>query len=169
MKNIQKNRLIIAFSVLMLSACSRTDYGHGPMAAPTYGLSPITVKLQNKLIEVLNQTDELDVMIRRGCTADDFFSAGTPIEKSAMELEHTLPSNDPRIYLFVSAIEGYQQLGVKLSHNESKDELSATDILAGMRKELLLGVLQGTLHDSEEKMFNDIKLQIQSGKWPNTH
>jgi len=47
--------------------------------------------------------------------------------------------------------------------------LSATDILAGMRKELLLGVLQGTLHDSEEKMFNDIKLQIQSGKWPNTH
>ena len=95
---------------------------------------------------------------------DDFFSAGAPIEKSALELEHTLPSNDPRIYLFISSMEEYQQLGVKLSHNESKDELSATDVIAGMRKTLLLGVLNGTVDDSETKMFDDLKQQIESGK-----
>jgi hypothetical protein len=164
MNNTHKHCLAFVFAALVLSACSRTDYTHGTMAAPTYGLSPITVKLQNRLIEVINQTDELDAMIKRGCTADDFFSAGAPIEKSALELEHTLPSNDPRIYLFISSMEEYQQLGVKLSHNESKDELSSTDVIAGMRKTLLLGVLNGTLDDSETKMFDDLKQQIESGK-----
>ena len=159
-----KKCLFIVFTALVLSACSRNDYTHGPMAAPTYGLSPITIKLQDRLIEVLNQTDKLDAMIKQGCTADDYFSAGAPIEKSAMELEHTLPSNDPRIYLFVGSIEGYQQLGIKLSNNEPNDELLATDTIAGMRKELLLEVLKGTLNENEEKMFNDMKQQIQSGK-----
>lgn len=159
---------LLAVLILTTSGCGKTktltDYTNGPMATPTYGLSPITIKLQDRLIEIMNQTDELDAMIKRGCTADEFFSAGTPIEKSALELQHTLPSNDPRIYLFISSIEEYQQLAAKLSHNESKDELSATDVLAGMRKALLLGVLKGTLDTSEEKMFNDLKQQIQSGK-----
>jgi hypothetical protein len=164
MKNILKNWLMILFVALTISSCSRKDYTHGPMATPAYGLPPITVKLQNKLIEVLNQTDELDEMVKRGCTSEEFSSAGEPIEKSAIELQDVLPPNDPRIYLFIGTIEKYQELEAPIENHESKDELKAADLLAGMRKVFLLKVLNGTLDDDEQKMFDNIKEQIQSGK-----
>lgn len=142
----------------------RNDPVQEPMASPHYGLSSISVDLQDKLIHVLNQTDELDTLFKRGCTPGEYRSAGAPIEKAAMDLQHALPANDPRIYLFLGTIEKYQLVAVKMTREESKEELTATAVLAAVNKVLLLKVLNGTLNENEEETFNYIKLQIQSGK-----
>lgn len=134
-----------------------------PMATPTYGLSPITVKLQNQLIDVMNRTDELDAMIKRGCTAEQYFAVGAPIEKSAIGLQDALPSKDIRIYLFVGTMQKYQTLGLGLQNNASSDELLVTDAAAAVSKVFLLKILNGTLDDSGKAMFNTVNEQIKSG------
>jgi hypothetical protein len=134
------------------------------MATPKYGLPPITLKLQGALIDALNQTDALDAMVKRSCTFNEYASVFAPIEQSAEKLQDALPSTDPRIYIFLSAMERYQALALKLSRNEPKKEIDDADLFASLPKALLLQVLNGTLDENGQRMFKDIKEQIQSGK-----
>lgn len=135
-----------------------------PMASSKYGLNPISVRLQNQLIDALSKTDELDALIKRGCSLKEYASMFAPIEKVTVTLQDALPSNDPRIYIFLSTMERYQQLALKLSRNEPKDVLSDAATGASLPKVLLLQVLNGALSEDGERMFNDIKHQIESGQ-----
>jgi hypothetical protein len=69
-----------------------------PMTQPIYGLQPIPIKLQNELTNTLTQTDELDAMVERGCSFEEFTSVFAPIEESAVSLQDDLPSTDPRMH-----------------------------------------------------------------------
>src|SRR5882724_294549 len=138
-----------------------------PMAAPTYGLSPITAKLQNSLISVLHKTDDLDAIVKRDGSRDEYVAVATVVEKAAINLVQSdkfPPATDPRIFIFESTIKRYDELGMKIANGDKSDELYAADTIAGMNKQLLLEVLNGTLASNEETMFNDLKKQIQAGK-----
>ena len=134
-----------------------------PMSSPKYGLNPIPRRFHNQLIETLNGTDKLDEMIKRGCTFQEFASVFSPIEQSAQRLQDALPLNDPRMHIFLASYERYQVVAVKLSQNASQSELSDADLFASLPKVFLLKILNGTLDENEQKIFDDMKQQIKAG------
>ena len=44
------------------------------------GLSPITVKLKDEILDALKMTDKLDALYKGGCSSAEFIAAATPIE-----------------------------------------------------------------------------------------
>src|SRR5438094_10472022 len=68
-----------------------------PMAkAGIETLPPITVKLNDELLNALKMTDKLDALYKRGCSSAEFVAAALPVEFVFMTLRKKLPKGDPR-------------------------------------------------------------------------
>src|SRR5438128_8909142 len=59
-------------------------------------LPPITVKLNDELLNTLKMTDELDALYKRGCSSAEFIAMALPVETVVMKLQKKLPKTDPR-------------------------------------------------------------------------
>jgi hypothetical protein len=77
-------------------------------------LPPITVKLNDELLNALKMTDKLDALYKRGCSSAEFVAAALPVESVFMNLQKKLPKGDPRRDLLANSFEAYQQTAVAI-------------------------------------------------------
>lgn len=119
------------------------------------GLSPITVELKNEILNVLKMTDNLDALYKGGCTSAEFIAAATPVEGVFVELHKKLPKGDPRRDLLANTFEGYQQTAIAMvAHERGRDGRPEISIaVAGVRKALLMKVLEGNMTQSEKQLY----------------
>ena len=81
-------------------------------------LPPITVKLNDELLNALKMTDKLDALHKRGCSSAEFIAAALPVESVIMNLQKKFPKTDPRRDLLVNTFEAYQNAAVAMKANE---------------------------------------------------
>src|SRR6266480_1924450 len=119
-------------------------------------LPPITVKLNNELLNALRMTDKLDALYKRGCTSAEFIAAALPIESVFINLHKQLPKTDPRHDLLVNTFEAYQNAAAVMKANEqgkgNGERPIALIATAQLRKHLLTKILEGSM-TPEEKTF----------------
>jgi len=128
-----------------------------PMAIPGIEtLPPITVKLNDELLNALRMTDKLDALYKRGCSSAEFIAAALPVETVVMKLQKKLPKTDPRHDLLVNTFEAYQNAAAVMKANEqgkgNGERPNALIATAQVRKRLLTGILEGNM-TPEEKSF----------------
>ena len=119
-------------------------------------LPPITVRLNDELLRVLEMTDQLDALYKRGCSSTEFFAVGSPAESDALKLESQLPKLDPRRDLLVNTFEGYQKVAFGMRRKEqgaSSESLDALIAAAGVRKVLLTKILNGYMTPDEKNLY----------------
>jgi hypothetical protein len=118
-------------------------------------LPPITVKLNNELLNALKMTDKLDPLYKRGCSSAEFVAAALPVEPVFMTLQKKLPKTHPRHDLLVNTFEAYQSTAVAMKANEQgKGERPDALIgAAGVRKVLLRKILEGNMTSEEKAVY----------------
>jgi hypothetical protein len=119
------------------------------------GLSPITVELKNEILNALRMTDKLDALYKGGCSSAEFIAAATPMEGVFINLHNKLPNGDPRRDLVANTFEAYQQTAIAMTANE-RGKGERPDALigaAGVRKGLLMKVLEGNMTPSEQHLY----------------
>jgi hypothetical protein len=119
-------------------------------------LPPITVKLNNDLLNVLRMTDDLDVLYKRRCTSAEFIALARPAEALAVKLHSRLPKTDPRHDLLVNTFEGYQNVALVMTRREQGVRAESPDALmvaAGLRKTLLTKILEGHMTPEEKNVY----------------
>jgi len=119
------------------------------------GLSPITVELKDEVLNALKMTDKLDALYKGGCSSAEFIAAATPIESVFINLHKKLLKGDPRRDLLANTFEAYQQTAVAMTayergRGERPDALIAA---AGVRKGMLMKVLEGNMTASEKELY----------------
>jgi len=119
------------------------------------GLPPITVELKNEILNALRMTDKLDALYKRGCSSAEFIAAATPIEGVFINLHNKLPKGDPRRDLIANTFGAYQQAAVAMvAHEQGKGQRpDATIGAAGVRKGLLMKVLEGNMTANEKQLY----------------
>ena len=119
-------------------------------------LPPITVKLNDELLNALRMTDKLDTLYKRGCSSAEFIAAALPVESVIMNLQKKLPKTDPRHDLLVNTFEAYQNAAAVMKANEqgkgNGERPIALIATAQLRKHLLTKILEGSM-TPEEKTF----------------
>ncbi len=118
-------------------------------------LPPITVKLNNELLNALRMTDKLDALYKRGCTSAEFIAAATPIESVFINLHKQLPKGDPRRDLLANTFEAYQQTAVAMKVYEQGRSQRPDALIgaAGVRKGMLTKVLEGNMTPNERNLY----------------
>ena len=118
-------------------------------------LPPITVKLNDELLNALKMTDKLDALYKRGCTSAEFIAAATPIESVFINLHKQLPKGDPRRDLLANTFEAYQQTAVAMVANEQGRGQRPDALIgaAGVRKGMLMKVLEGNMTPNERNLY----------------
>src|SRR6266513_3630604 len=118
-------------------------------------LPPITVKLNDELLNALRMTDKLDTLYKRGCTSAEFIAAATPIESVFINLHKQLPKGDPGRDLLANTFEGYQQTAIAMVAKEqgrnARPDISIS--VARVRKGLLMKVLEGNMTPNERSLY----------------
>jgi hypothetical protein len=119
-------------------------------------LPPITVKLNDELLNALKMTDKLDALYKRGCSSAEFVAAAMPVESVFMNLQNKLPKGDPRRDLSANTFEAYQQLALAMKANEQGkgERPDATFAAAGIRKGMLMKILQGNMTPAERNLYD---------------
>jgi hypothetical protein len=119
------------------------------------GLAPITVELKNEILSALRMTDKLDALYKRGCSSAEFIAAALPIESVFMNLQNKLPKGDPRRDLLANTFEAYQNVALVLKANEQGkgERPDATFAAAGLRKHLLMRILEGNMTPEEKTVY----------------
>jgi len=119
------------------------------------GLPPITVELKNEILNALKMTDKLDALYKGGCSSAEFIAAAAPMEGVFMSLQYKLPKGDPRRDLVANTFEAYQQTAVAMAAYErgKGQRPDATIGAAGVRKGLLMKVLEGNMTQSEKQLY----------------
>ena len=119
-------------------------------------LPPITVKLNDELLNALRMTDKLDTLYKRGCSSAELIAAALPVESVIMNLQKKLPKTDPRHDLLVNTFEAYQNAAAVMKANEqgkgNGERPIALIATAQLRKHLLTKILEGSM-TPEEKTF----------------
>ena len=100
-------------------------------------------------------TDKLDALYKGGCSSAEFIAAATPIESVFINLHKKLLKGDPRRDLLANTFEAYQQTAVAMTayergRGERPDALIAA---AGVRKGMLMKVLEGNMTASEKELY----------------
>jgi hypothetical protein len=115
-------------------------------------LPPITVKLNDELLNALKMTDKLDALYKRGCSSAEFVAAALPVESVFMKLQKKLPKGDPRRDLLANS---YQNVALVLKANEQGrgQRPDATIGAAGVRKVMLTKILQGNMTPEEKNLY----------------
>lgn len=138
-----------------ISAQSSRRNANVPATSGIEGLSPITVELKDEILNALKMTDELDALYKRGCTSAEFIAAATPVESVFMRLQYKLPKGDPRRDLLANTFEAYQQAAIAMTASEQgragRPDLSIS--VAGLRKGLLMKVLEGNMTPNEKNLY----------------
>ena len=118
-------------------------------------LPPITVKLNDELLNALKMTDKLDALYKRGCGSAEFIAAALPVESVIMDLQKKLPKGDPRRDLLVNTFEAYQSTAVAMKANEQgkSERPDALIGAAGVRKVLLTKILEGNMTPDEKNLY----------------
>ena len=118
-------------------------------------LPPITVKLKDEILSVLEMTDKLDALYKRGCTSAEFVAAATPIESVFINLHKQLPKGDPRRDLLANTFEAYQQIAIAMTANEQGRGQRPDALIgaAGVRKGMLTKVLEGNMTPNERLLY----------------
>src|ERR1700694_26267 len=119
-------------------------------------LPPITVRLNNELLNALRMTDELDTLYKRGCSSREFASVGGPAESAALKLQSRLPKDDPRHDLLVNTFEGYQSVALAMARKEQGLRTESPNVLlsvAQLRKHLLSKILEGDMTQEEKTVY----------------
>jgi hypothetical protein len=127
-----------------------------PMATSgVEGLSPITVELKNEILNALRMTDKLDALYKGGCSSAEFIAAATPMEGVFINLHNKLPKGDPRRDLVANTFEAYQQAAVAMvAYERGRGQRpDATIGAAGVRKGLLMKVLEGNMTANEKQLY----------------
>jgi len=127
-----------------------------PLAKPgVEDLPPITVELKDEILNALRMTDKLDALYRGGCSSAEFIAAATPMEGVFINLHKKLPKGDPRRDLIANTFEAYQQAAVAMvGHEQGKGQRpDATIVAAGIRKGLLMKVLEGNMTANEKQLY----------------
>jgi len=119
------------------------------------GLSPITVKLKDEILDALKMTDKLDALYKRGCTSAEFIAAATPIESVFINLHKQLPKGDPGRDLLANTFEAYQQTAVAMKVYEQGRSQRPDALIgaAGVRKGMLTKVLEGNMTPNERNLY----------------
>ena len=118
-------------------------------------LPPITVKLNNELLNALKMTDELDALYKRGCSSAEFVAGALPVEPVFMNLQKKLPKGDPRHDLLVNAFDAYPRTAIAMKANEQgkSERPDALIGAAGVRKHLLTRILEGNMTPEEKTVY----------------
>ena len=118
-------------------------------------LAPITVELKDEILNALRMTDKLDALYKRGRNSDEFIAAAVPVERVFINLGNKLPKPDPRRDLFANTLDGYQQLAVGMKAYQSRrgQRPDAMFAAAGLRKHLLMRILEGNMTPEEKKVY----------------
>ena len=118
-------------------------------------LPPITVKLNDELLNALKMTDKLDALYKRGCSSAEFVAAALPVEFVFMNLRKKLPKGDPRRDLLANSFDAYQNVALVLKANEQGrgQRPDATIGAAGVRKVMLTKILQGNMTPEEKNLY----------------
>jgi hypothetical protein len=100
-------------------------------------------------------TDKLDALYRGGCSSGEFIAAATPMEGVFINLHNKLPNGDPRRDLVANMFVAYQQAAVAMvGHEQGKGQRpDATIVAAGIRKGLLMKVLEGKMTANEKRLY----------------
>jgi len=100
-------------------------------------------------------TDKLDALYKGGCSSAEFIAAAKPMEGVFINLQTKLPKGDPRRDLVANTFEAYQQAAVAMvGHEQGKGQRpDATIAAAGVRKGLLMKVLEGNMTASEKQLY----------------
>jgi hypothetical protein len=111
--------------------------------------------LKDEILNALKMTDKLDALYKGGCTSAEFIAAATPMEGVFINLHKKLPNGDPRRDLIANTFEAYQQAAVAMvAHEQGKGQRpDATIAAAGVRKGLLVKVLEGNMTQSEKQLY----------------
>jgi hypothetical protein len=138
-----------------VSAQSSRRNANVPATSGIEGLSPITVELKDEILNALKMTDELDALYKRGCTSAEFIAAATPVESVFMRLQYKLPKGDPRRDLLANTFEAYQEAAIAMTASEQgragRPDVSIS--VAGLRKGLLMKVLEGNMTPNEKNLY----------------
>ena len=138
-----------------VSAQSSRRNANVPATSGIEGLSPITVELKDEILNALKMTDELDALYKRGCTSAEFIAVATPVESVFMRLQYKLPKGDPRRDLLANTFEAYQQAAIAMTASEQgragRPDVSIS--VAGLRKGLLMKVLEGNMTPNEKNLY----------------
>jgi hypothetical protein len=118
-------------------------------------LPPITLELKDEILNALRMTDKLDALYKGGCGSAEFIAAATPMEGVFINLYKQLPKGDPRRDLIANTFEAYQQAAVAMvGHEQGKGQRpDAIIAAAGVRKGLLMKVLEGNMTQSEKQLY----------------
>ncbi len=118
-------------------------------------LPPITVKLNDELLNALKMTDKLDALFKRGCSSAEFVAAALPVESVFMNLQEKLPKGDPRRDLLANSFEAYQQTAVAMKAYEQGRSQRPDALIgaAGVRKGMLMKILQGHMTPDEKNLY----------------
>jgi hypothetical protein len=118
-------------------------------------LPPITVKLNDELLNALKMTDKLDALYKRGCGSAEFIVAALPVESVIMNFHNKLPKGDPRRDILVNTFETYQNIAVAMKANEQGrgERPDALIGAAGVRKGLLTKILEGNMTPDEKDLY----------------
>ena len=79
-----------------------------------------------------------------------------PVESVFMNLQNKLPKGDPRRDLSANTFEAYQQLALAMKANEQGkgERPDATFAAAGIRKGMLMKILQGNMTPAERNLYD---------------
>jgi len=118
-------------------------------------LPPITVKLNDELLNALKMTDKLDALYKRGCSSAEFVAAALPVESVFMNLQKKLPKGDPRRDLLANSFEAYQQTAVAMKVYEQGRSQRPDALIgaAGVRKGMLMKILEGNMTPDEKNLY----------------
>ncbi len=119
------------------------------------GLPPFSVELKDQILNALKMTDKLDALYKGGCSSAEFIDAAVPIESVFINLLKKLPKGDPRRDLFANTFEAYQQLALAMKASEQgKGQRPHTTFgAAGVRKGMLMKVLEGNMTPAEKDLY----------------
>jgi hypothetical protein len=119
---------------------------------------PLTAKQKQWIVEVLNETDELDSIYKNDPDSYQFIDIGSRMEKKYIANQNLLPVDDIRRNLLMATVEAYQNVGLLRMRSQ---DATPTFAAAVLRKALLRKVIEGQLTGQEQEIINILREKKQ--------
>jgi hypothetical protein len=122
---------------------------------------PLTPVQARWITTVLEETDKIDLLFRRGeKDGSRYVEIGRKVEDAYFASDELLPSHDTRAILLGSTVKAYQRAVVLIAaggEGSNEESPAALMTVAGMRKTLLRKIKNGKLTPEEQKLVDTLR------------